>query len=215
MPHHAPSARPPHAVETGRLVYLRYPQPRDCEAFVALRKAGKSHLKPWEPRPPAGFNAFGHDQFEWIFKSRRRPDQERLFIFELTERGLVGQISLGAITRGPLQSAYMGYWIGADAAGRGYMTEAIGLMLGHAFGSVGLHRVEANIQPHNEPSRIIVQKNGFRLEGFSPRYLQIDGTWADHERWAITIEDWRERARSAGASARASRSTRGRSPPST
>lgn len=185
-----PSTRPAHAVEIGRRVYLRYPQPRDRESFVAIRRASREYLEPWEPRAPAGFDAFGHDQFEWVYRSRRRPEQERMFVFELAGRGLVGQVSLGAITRGPLQSAYMGYWVGVDTAGKGYMTEAIGLMLRHAFERLGLHRVEANIQPHNEASKKVAARNGFRLEGFSPRYLQIAGRWADHERWAITVEDW-------------------------
>ncbi len=181
-----PPTRPAHAVEVGRAVYLRYPQPRDCEAFVALRRASRSHLEPWEPRAPAGFDAFGHDQFEWVYKSRKRPEQERMLIFVVGTRELVGQVSLGVITRGPLQSAYMGYWIGAHATGRGYMTEAVGLMLRHAFGRLGLHRVEANIQPHNEASKKVAARSGFRLEGYSPKYLQIAGAWADHERWAIT-----------------------------
>ena len=87
-------------------------------------------------------------------------------------------------------------------------------MLRHAFGRLGLHRVEANIQPHNQPSRVVAQRNGFQLEGFSPRYLQIAGVWADHERWAITIEDWRAATiRESGGGA--SRSSPARSRPST
>lgn len=184
------NARPAHAVEVGKRVFVRYPQPRDREAFVEVRRSSRSHLEPWEPRAPEGFDAFGHDQFDWVYKSRRRPEQERMLVFVLETRELVGQVSLGVITRGPLQSAYMGYWTGAGASGKGYMTEAVGLMLRHAFGRLGLHRVEANIQPHNEGSRKVAARNGFRMEGFSPRYLQIAGKWADHERWAITVEDW-------------------------
>lgn len=191
-PAHAASS-PRHAVEVGRLVYLRYPQPRDREAFVELRRGSREHLERWEPRPPRGFNAFGHDQFDWVYKTRRLATQERLLILEMEGRELVGQVSLGAITRGPLQSAYMGYWIGARHTGQGYMGEAIELTLQHAFRTLGLHRVEANIQPHNEPSRAVVRRNGLRQEGYSPRYLQIDGEWADHERWAITVEDWKAR----------------------
>jgi ribosomal-protein-alanine N-acetyltransferase len=212
----AQTSPPPHALEVGRLVYIRYPMPRDREEFVTLRRASRTFLEPWEPRPPSGFDAFGEDQFEWMLKSRRRADQERYFICTLAGRRLVGQISLGTITRGPLLSTYMGYWIGSAHAGRGYMTEAIALALRRAFGALALHRVEANIQPHNEPSRAVVKKNGFRLEGFSPRYLKIDDRWADHERWAITIEDWREGLeRGDGRAVRSGRNSRGRSRPST
>ncbi len=185
-------SKPHQAAEVGRLVYLRYPHPRDREAFVEMRQKSKDHLQPWEPRPPKGFDAFGQDQFDFVYKSRSVPGQERLLIFAVADNALVGQASLGAITRGPLQSAYMGYWIGASHTGRGYMTEAVALMLRHAFTTVRLHRVEANIQPNNEPSLAVAKKSGFRLEGYSPRYLQIDGVWSDHERWAMTIEDWRE-----------------------
>lgn len=209
MPSARSSRHPPHAVEVGEQVYLRYPMPRDREEFVTVRRGSRAHLEPWEPRPPRGFNAWGDDQFEWMLRSRRQPEQERLFIFDLEDRCLVGQVSLGAITRGPLQSAYMGYWLGGDFTGRGFMTDAIGLMLAHAFRTVGLHRVEANIQPHNEASKAVALRCGFRLEGFSPRYLKINGRWSDHERYAITIEEWRS------GNGRVSRSSRARSRPST
>jgi ribosomal-protein-alanine N-acetyltransferase len=70
------------------------------------------------------------------------------------------------------------------------MSEGIQLVLRHSFGALGLHRLEANIQPGNEPSIALARGAGFRLEGFSPRYLKIDGKWRDHERWAILAEEW-------------------------
>ncbi|HZW09550.1 MAG TPA: GNAT family protein [Phycisphaerales bacterium] len=192
MVSHSETGSPPHAVEIGSTVYLRYPTARDREQYVALRQRSREHLERWEPRPPDGSDAFGEAQFERLLRSRRSADQERFLILELGSRRIVGQVSLGGIIRGPLQSAFMGYWIGAGFTGRGYMTEAAGLCLRHAFRTLGLHRVEANIQPHNEPSRAVARKNRLRLEGFSPRYLKIDGRWADHERWAITVEEWRD-----------------------
>ena len=87
----------------------------------------------------------------------------------------------------------LGYAIGAPYAGEGYMTEGIELVLRHAFGAMGLHRLEANIQPGNEPSIALAKRAGFRLEGFSPRYLKIDGRWRDHERWAILAEEHAQR----------------------
>ena len=85
----------------------------------------------------------------------------------------------------------MGYYIGAEYAGNGYMTEAVQLMLRHAFRDLKLHRVEANIQPGNLASIALVTRAGFIREGYSRRYLKICGRWRDHERWAILAEDFR------------------------
>ena len=93
--------------------------------------------------------------------------------------------------RGPFQSAYLGYYGFAPFEGQGYMTEAMRLVLRHAFGAMRLHRVEANIQPGNAASIALVRRCGFHLEGFSPRYLKVSGRWRDHERWAILGEDRR------------------------
>ena len=95
------------------------------------------------------------------------------------------------IVRGPSQSAFLGYWIGAPFARQGYMTEALQLGLRHAFRILSLHRVEANIMPANRASIALVKRAGFHREGYSARYLKIAGHWADHERWALTVEDWR------------------------
>ena len=187
-----PTNNPPHAVQAGSLVYLRYPQARDHDTFLKLRNTNRDFLQPWEPRAPAGFDAFGEDQFRWILKICKSPDQERFFIFSRNDDTIVGQISLGAIIRGPFLNAFVGYWLGREYTGKGYMTQALKLLMQHAFLTLGLHRLEANIQPQNEPSKAAARRAGFVLEGYSPRYLKIDNVWTDHERWAITIEDWHQ-----------------------
>lgn len=114
------------------------------------------------------------------------------FIASERESGrIVGVVNLNEIVRGFFQSAYMGYYGMAGLNGRGLMREAVGLVVTHAFSELGLHRVEANIQPGNQPSRALVQRLGFRQEGFSPRYLKINGEWRDHERWAVLADEWR------------------------
>jgi ribosomal-protein-alanine N-acetyltransferase len=113
------------------------------------------------------------------------------FVARERETGrIVGIVNLNEIVRGFFQSAYMGYYGVAGMTGRGLMREAVGLVVSRAFQELGLHRIEANIQPGNEPSRALVKGLGFRLEGYSPRYLKIGGDWRDHERWAVLAEEW-------------------------
>ncbi len=102
----------------------------------------------------------------------------------------MGVVNLNEIVRGAFHSAYLGYYGFTPHAGQGYMAEGLGLVLRHAFRRMGLHRLEANIQPGNRASRALVRGLGFRREGFSPRYLKIGGRWRDHERWAIVREAW-------------------------
>lgn len=105
---------------------------------------------------------------------------------------IVGVFNLNDIVRGVFQNAYMGYYVVSAYAGKGYMSLGLKQVLHKAFVDLALHRVEANIQPTNERSIQLVRANHFRKEGYSPRYLNIDGEWRDHERWAITREDYRE-----------------------
>jgi ribosomal-protein-alanine N-acetyltransferase len=107
---------------------------------------------------------------------------------------LAGVINLSEIVRGSFQSAYLGYYALLPHAGSGRMDAGMRLVLRRAFTELKLHRVEANIQPGNAASIALVRRLGFRLEGYSRRYLKIRGRWQDHERWALTREEWRRRA---------------------
>jgi len=110
---------------------------------------------------------------------------------EIASGRVVGVVNLNDIVLGSLRSASLGYYGFESATGGGRMTEAVGQAIDHGFGELGLHRLEANIQPGNGPSRALVQRLGFRLEGFSPRFLYVAGAWRDHERWAVLSDDWR------------------------
>lgn len=190
MPRTKSSRTGKNIVRTGRLVLLRRPVAADRAEFVALRRANKAHLKPWEPRPARGFDRYGDDMFDRLLATSQTDANERMLVIERSSGAIVGVVSLSSIIRGPLQSAYLGYWIGREFSGRGWMTEAVKLALRYAFRTLKLHRIEANIQPHNLPSRRLARRVGFRREGYSPRYLQIAGGWADHERWAMTTEEF-------------------------
>lgn len=102
-------------------------------------------------------------------------------------------VNLNNIIRGAFQNAFLGYWIGAMHTRRGYATEGVRLALRYAFTDLRLHRVEANIKLDNVASLALARRIGFREEGRSPRYVHINGEWADHVRFAMTIEDWQER----------------------
>ena len=126
----------------------------------------------------------------------RDQDTRRFEIRRKTDGVLVGAVEISRIARGNFQSAYLGYSIISAYRRRGYMTEALQLILRHAFRTLRLHRIEANIEPGNEASLALVRNAGFTREGFSRRYLKIGGRWRDHERWAILAEDWRPSKRS-------------------
>jgi ribosomal-protein-alanine N-acetyltransferase len=174
----------------GGNVFIRHPRATDEVEFVALRRASRAFLEPWEPIPPAGSDGFDGVAFARMLAASDSERSQRFLVCRELDGRIIGQASLGEIIRGSLEQAFLGYWIAEAYARKGYMTEAIRLVIGRAFGPLGLHRVEANIQPHNAPSIALARRVGMRKEGFSPRYLRIRGVWTDHERWAVTAEDW-------------------------
>jgi len=105
----------------------------------------------------------------------------------------VGELTLSSVVRGPFQNAVIGYWIDNAQAGNGYVPEAVAVALAFAFDDLGLHRIEIAIIPRNERSRRVVEKLNIRLEGVAEKFLQINGVWEDHARFAITAEEWRVR----------------------
>jgi ribosomal-protein-alanine N-acetyltransferase len=173
----------------GERVLLRRPTARDSQEFLRLVGVSRALYRRWA-EPPLDAD----DYADWLRRSRR-PDFDALLISRIDDGGLVGAATLSQIFRGGLQNAYLGYFGFLPALGQGRMTEGVGLALKHAFVTLGLHRIEANIQPGNDASMRLIERCGFRHEGFSPRYLKIAGRWRDHHRYALTIEDWRRRRR--------------------
>jgi len=165
-------------------VRLERPTVRRQDEFLAAVRRSRMLHRHWviPPRTP--------EQFRELLKRMRRRAHRGYWVCTGTGE-LAGVIHVSEIVRGAVQSAYLGYFGFLPHAGRGYMTLGLRAVLADAFGPLGLHRLEANIQPGNDASRRLVERCGFRQEGFSPRYLQIAGRWRDHERWAITVEDWR------------------------
>lgn len=105
------------------------------------------------------------------------------------EGRLAGQVTVDNVVRGALRSGSLGYWIDRGVAGRGMASLAVALVCDHAFGPAGLHRLQADIRPENQPSQRLVERLGFRREGLLRRYLDIDGDWRDHLSYALLAED--------------------------
>jgi ribosomal-protein-alanine N-acetyltransferase len=181
----------------GRRVVLRTMGEQDYEAWHEVRIRNHDWLLKWEPRS-ASASHLAEDRRSFASRCAIRERERQIgtgFGFGLfVDSRFVGEITLSSIQRGPLQSAFVGYWIDQEVAGRGLMPEAVVIMLQYAFESLRLHRVEINIIPRNAPSRRVVEKLGLRCEGVSERYLEIDGAWEDHARYAVTAEEWSDRA---------------------
>ena len=186
-----PSGRRAEAPAAGR-VYLRPPERADRAEFVSLMRVSRAFHRPWATAPT------DDDAFDAYLVDSRRPDFEAMLVCRREDRSILGFFNLSHITRGSLQSAYLGYAVGSTFAGQGYMREGIEMVMREAFLTLRLHRIEANIQPGNQASIALARGAGFSREGFSPRYLKIGGRWRDHERWAVLAEDWRTHAEKLG-----------------
>jgi ribosomal-protein-alanine N-acetyltransferase len=168
----------------GARVGIRLLDRGDRDAFLALARDSRELHRPWTYPPERP------EQFDELYSRSRRDDFVCLVAVIPGTEELVGVFTISQIFRGAFQSAYLGYYANQRHAGQGLMREALEQVLDHSFGPLALHRIEANIQPGNHPSIALARGAGFRLEGFSPRYLLIGGQWRDHERYALTAEDW-------------------------
>lgn len=167
-------------------VTLESPSMRYATPFIAAVLRSRALHRGWAA-PPAT-----REQFR-AFVRRARAGNFAAHLLLTGDGELAGVINLSEIVEGAFCSAYLGYYAFVPHAGRGYLRAGLEAVLQRAFREYGLHRVEANIQPENDRSKALVQGLGFACEGYSPRYLKIAGRWRDHERWALTIEDWRKR----------------------
>ena len=168
--------------------YLRRPVARDAERFLSAVDASRRLHGAWVSAPAtrADFRSY----LSRFGKPVRGAQHLGFVAATVEDDALVGVLNLSEIVRGSFESAYLGYYAFAPFAGRGYMTEALALLLDAAYGDVGLHRVEVNIQPNNVRSLALIERIGFTREGYSRRYVKIGGRWRDHVRFAMLAEDW-------------------------
>ena len=178
----------------GRRVTLRPLVIGDFEAWRDVRRRARDWLVKWEPRPLPGQPDATADRRVFAARCGARERERQLgsgYGFGIFVDGrFSGEINLSSVQRGPYQNAYVGYWIDEAVAGHGYTPEAFVVLCRFAFEELALHRLQASIIPRNSASRRVVEKLGLRNEGVAERYLEINGVWEDHVRYAITSEDW-------------------------
>lgn len=167
-------------------VLLRPAASDDAPALSALVLAQHEHLAPWEPERPAHwFTEAGQREALDQAKTDRAADRSYAFLITDDAGRLLGRLTLASVVRGAGQFCSLGYWVAQEATGRGVATAAVGQALGIAFGELGLHRVQAEILPHNHASRRVLERHGFQRYGLAPQYLRIAGRWQDHELWQV------------------------------
>lgn len=176
----------------GVRVVLRPYRLEDFEAWREVRLSNIDWLEHWEPLGPPSDTRYTYEEFaRAVTESEARARADRGYRFLVWEDGeLRGQVALNEISRGAFQNVHIGYWVDGRHAGRGLIPEAVRLLIGYAFTTLRLHRVQAAVIPRNQASTRVLEKVGMRLEGMAARYIQINGVWEDHNVYAITSEEW-------------------------
>ena len=186
----------------GERIFLRCPVLGDHGEWSSIRAASRSFLEPWEPRWSED------DLTRTAFRYRiRRYDADReaglalpLFVCQKSTGRIAGGVTLGSIRRGASESCTLGYWMGEQHAGKGLMADALKCLIPHVFDRMRLHRIEAACIPDNARSQGLLEKVGFRREGYLNGYLKINGAWRDHLLYALVAEDWQSlRAKGSGS----------------
>jgi ribosomal-protein-alanine N-acetyltransferase len=181
----------------GRRVLLRPLVANDFVPWQEVRRRNVDWLTKWEPQRLIGQPDVVEDRDAFAVRCSARQRERQLgtaYGFGIFVDGVfAGEINVSAVQRGPFQSAYVGYWVDEAYAGQGYVPESLVAVLRFAFDDLHLHRVQVAIIPRNKASRRVVEKLALREEGVAERYLEINGVWEDHIRFAITSEEWEQR----------------------
>ena len=172
--------------ETDRL-WLKILKPNYCRQVLDYYKRNHDFLQEWEPQRPKDFYTLAYQKRQLSYEYRMFKERKliRFWILKKEDNKLIGNICLSNIIMGNFRSCYMGYKLDCDEINKGYMTEAIKKVVEIMFNEYGLHRIEVNVMPRNIRSLKVMKKLNFEEEGYSRRYLEINGKWEDHVHFAI------------------------------
>lgn len=162
---------------------IQPPEAADKDAFLTAMRDSVGLHSPWvnAPKDNAGWQRY--------MKRLERDNEAGYLVKRIHDNKIVGVVNLNIITYEALCSAYISYFGVIGQVEKGYMKEGLLQVIRHSFDELGLHRLEANIQPQNLASIALAQSTGFQYEGYSPRFLKINNEWCDHERWAVLADE--------------------------
>ncbi|MEM7098267.1 MAG: GNAT family N-acetyltransferase [Pseudomonadota bacterium] len=172
----------PNSIARDQTTYIRKITRADESEFVDLMKHSAELHEPWIS-PPTNRTLYRH-----YMQRLATPDHEGLAICRTSDQRIVGAVNINSIVRGSFLSASLGYYVGAEFQGQGYMKSGLTQVVNYATQTLGLHRLEANIQPENVRSQKLVERCGFVKEGYSKNFLYINGEWRDHVRWCFIAD---------------------------
>lgn len=168
---------------SGERLILRTLAESEADKILDYYIRNEAFLAEWEPVRSGEFYTLPF-QREQLVRDRREIEAGRLVRIWILEKirpdRVIGTVALNNIVRGAFQSCHLGYKLDQEKIRRGYMSEALALVINYAFGELHLHRIEANILPRNRASLRTVEKLGFYHEGLALKYLNINGHWEDH-----------------------------------
>ncbi len=172
-------------------IFIRPLQLNDSMSLLNLRLRTRTVYAAFEPRQYDDFYTH-YEQQQVILRRMQDAENDHAYMFGIFNRNkdLIGQITLSNIVRGVGQFADIGYFIDPEEKNKGYMTAALKLTLQYAFQSLGLHRIQAAILPHNQPSRRVLEKSGFQPEGIARKLVKINDQWQDHQTFAILVDEF-------------------------
>ncbi|WP_188497119.1 GNAT family N-acetyltransferase [Pullulanibacillus pueri] len=171
----------------GSRIFLQPLEKKDAPMVLAFEMKNRAFFEQFSiDREDDYYSLEG--QIKLIDKHQRQREQDQAYYFGIFLKNIeefIGSVALFKVERGPAQSAMVGYTLDQENNGKGYMTEAVQLILHYAFNILNLHRVEAGVMPINIGSIKVLEKAGFHKEGLAKQNVKIRGKWEDHQMMAI------------------------------
>ncbi|QDS32685.1 GNAT family N-acetyltransferase [Brevibacillus brevis] len=175
----------------GENIYVRLVQEADAQSLLALEVRNRDFFQNFTGTREEAFYTL-EGQSDRVKSSMALKEEDRGYFFVIAEKAqdeIIGEVILSEVVRENLQSCWIGYFLDKEHNGKGYMTEAVKLVVDYAFETLGLHRLEAGVMPHNIGSIKVLLKAGFHKEGIAKKNVNINGRWEDHQTLAIVKEE--------------------------